>query len=64
MPHLFHINLTRKTLDDSIPHIDIIQLCEKHNIQNAVITDLSLVPLESVFKRLFSIAEGLNCHNI
>jgi hypothetical protein len=56
--------MTRKVLEDSIAHIDVVAVCEKVNIQTGVITDLALIPLESMLNRLFSIAEALHCHNI
>ncbi len=61
---LFHINMTRKILEESIPKIDVANVCERVGIEPGVITDLALIPFESMLNRLFSIAEALHCHNI
>ena len=56
--------MTRKILEESIPHIDVATVCERVGIEPGVMTDLALIPFESMLNRLFSIAEALHCHNI
>lgn len=56
--------MARSSLDESIRQIDVAAVCESVKIEPAVVTDLALIPFESMLNRLFSVAEGLHCHNI
>jgi hypothetical protein len=64
IPGLFHINMTHRKLEGEIKKVDIIPLVQSVNINTAVITDLALVPFETMLNRLITVGEGLHCHNI